>query len=912
MRPVIRTYFGRRTLPREVDEELAFHIDMRARQLMESGMLPDAAFDQAKRKFGDLGRVRDTCVTLDEERIRSMNRVSVLHDFRQDLTYATRMLRRAPAVSLVVILSLALGIGANTAIFSLVNAVLLEKLDVKAPDELLVLGDPSRTGSMGFDTNPRTDLYNYQTYRRLVEQGGWVTGLAATGRVDRLDLRVDGARGDAERPRGRMVSGNYFEVLGVRPFLGRTFIGGEDDAVGGAPVVAISHGYWLRRFAGDSTVVGREVLINDARFSIVGVTPPSFTGEIVGQSTDVWIPVGMQAVLAPNRPILEDTQAYWLLLIGRRLHGVSFEQARSGFTDAVRRILAGQATIPVLAEQVRDLPVEVSPGARGLSRVRSTYRAPLLILLAGVALLLMIICANVANILMARAVARTREMSVRLAIGAGRGRLVRQLLTESLLLAALGAAAGLVVSTWMSRLLLVMAADGGSVLPLDTGIGLAALGFTTALSLTAVVVFGLMPALRASRVDVATAMRGSGKSLPGSGGMGQRNPLGRVLIAAQVAFSVVLIVGATLLVRSLQNLQRADTGLDRDRLLIVDVDANARGYAGARLATLATELRGKLAALPGVTAVSFGENGIFTGTESATNFGVPGFQAQQQADSVSYYDQIGPGFVAAMGARLLRGRDFSETDRDGSQPVVLLNESFSRHFFGDASPVGRSMRIGDSAFAEIVGVVADVKDHSLIGEARRRFYISYLQHPLGDAGALRLVIRAGGDPLRLIPAVRKSIGEVSADLPIRDIDPLSRLMRQSIREERLLATLAMVFGGAALLLAAIGLYGVMSYAVSRRAGEIGLRVALGAQRAAVIRMVLRDAMLLVGFGMLAGVPLTCGASQVIRNQLHGVGPTDPIAFLVALAVLALGAITAAFLPALRASRVAPVVALRAE
>jgi len=224
MRPVIRTYFGRRTLPREVDEELAFHIDMRARQLMESGMLPDAAFDQAKRKFGDLGRVRDTCVTLDEERIRSMNRVSVLHDFRQDLTYATRMLRRAPAVSLVVILSLALGIGANTAIFSLVNAVLLEKLDVKAPDELLVLGDPSRTGSMGFDTNPRTDLYNYQTYRRLVEQGGWVTGLAATGRVDRLDLRVDGARGDAERPRGRMVSGNYFEVLGVRPFLGRTFI----------------------------------------------------------------------------------------------------------------------------------------------------------------------------------------------------------------------------------------------------------------------------------------------------------------------------------------------------------------------------------------------------------------------------------------------------------------------------------------------------------------------------------------------------------------------------------------------------------------------------------------------------------------------------------------------------------------
>jgi predicted permease len=911
MRPVIRTRFGRRSVPGEVDDELAFHIDMRARQLIESGWPPDEALAEAKRRFGDMGEVRDNCVTYDEERLRSMNRINVVHDIRQDLAYAARMLRRGPVVSIVVILTLALGIGANTAIFSLVNAVLLRKLPVKAPDELLVLGDPVRVGGMGFDSNPRADLYSFATYRALVDQsGGWLSGLAAGGRVDRLQLRVDGARGEAERPRGRMVSGNYFEVLGVPAFLGRTFNKAEDDIVSGSPVVVISHGYWLRRFAGDSSAVGREVLINEARYTIAGVAAPSFTGEIVGESIDIWIPVSMQGVLSPNQLILNDPQVYWLLLLGRRLPGVSLEQARSGFTGAVRQVLESQQTVAALVNDARNLEIRVSSGARGLSRVRSTYRAPLLILTAGVGLLLLIICANVANILMARAVARTREMSVRLAIGAGRGRLVRQLLTESLLLAGLGAVAGLLVSSWMSRFLLVLAADGGTPLPLDTGVGIAALGFTSALGLVAVVAFGLMPALRASRVEVADAMRASGKALTGSG-MGQRNPLGRLLIASQVALSVILIVGAGLLVRSLQHLQRTETGVDRDRVLVVDVDANARGYEGARLTALGSELQARLARLPGVVGASFNENGIFTGTESATNVGVPGYEPRQRSDSISYYDQIGPGFIRATGARVTRGREFTETDREVSSPVIMVNESFSRHYFNDANPVGRTIRIGDSTFAEIVGVVADVKDHSLVEAARRRFYLSYLQHPLGEPSLLRLLVKTQGDPLSFIPTVRKTIADLSADLPVRRIDPLSRLMRQSISEERLLATLTTVFGITALLLAGIGLYGVMSYAVSRRAGEIGLRVALGAQRGTVISMVLRDAMLLVGIGIAVGVPLTFGASRIIRNQLH-VGPADPVAFVVALGVLMLGSIAAALLPALRASRVAPIVALRSE
>jgi predicted permease len=313
----------------------------------------------------------------------------------------------------------------------------------------------------------------------------------------------------------------------------------------------------------------------------------------------------------------------------------------------------------------------------------------------------------------------------------------------------------------------------------------------------------------------------------------------------------------------------------------------------------------------GVVAVSFNENGIFLGTESATNLGIPGFESRTQTDSVAYYDQVGPGFVQATGARLLRGRDFNDTDRREAARVVMLNESLARYYFGNESPVGRTIRLGDSAYAGIVGVIADVKDQSLVGAARRRFYIPYLQTTLGDARLLRLIVRTSTDPARMRPSIQKAIADVNADLPIRSLPTLGGLMRQSIREERLLATLALVFGAAALLLAAVGLYGVMSYAVSRRAGEIGIRVALGAHRGAVIRMVLRDALVLVAIGVAAGVPLTVGASRIIRNQLHGVAPTDPFAFSIAIGVLVLGALAAALLPALRASRVAPVVALRA-
>ena len=840
-----------------------------------------------------------------------MDRANLLQDLRQDLNYAARMLRRTPVVTLVVVLTLALGIGANTAMFTLVDAVLLRTLPVASPDELIVLGNPAAVGSMSYSDLPDDRLFSVLTWRRLQADRALVSGLAATGRPERIELRPDGASG-VERPRGRVVSGNYFQVLGVPAFLGRTFLPGDDDMVGGAPVVTISHGYWLRRFAGDSSVVGRDVLINDARFTIVGITPPGFHGEIVGQQTEIWLPLAMHPVLWPNVPLMEDSQAFWLLLVARLQPGVSVEQARSGFNTTIKGILASQVTDPGILEAVDDLSIPVSSGARGLSRVRESYRTPLLILMTGVGLLLLIICANVGNILMARALARSREMSVRLAIGAGRGRLVRQLLTEGVLLAAMGAAGGLLLAQWGSHLLIALAADGGTTIPLDTGLGPVPLGFTVALSCVAVLVFGLTPAMRASGVDLASALRSSTRAL--ASGMGQRNPLGRVMIAGQVALSVVLLVGAGLLVRSLQHLQTADTGVVRDALLVVDLDAVSRGYEGERWHELRANLAERFRAVPGVDAVTTTENGLFLGTESATSVAVPGFESATSRDSVSYYDVVGPRFASTIGATILRGRDVTEQDRAGTSPVLFVNETFARFYFGESDPVGRIIRVDDTIDAEIVGVVRDVRDRSLTDPSRRRFYAAVAQRVLGDGSAMRYVIRAAGDrdPASLVAPVRQAVAAMDPDLPIDEVVPLARLMRQSVREERLLARLAAVFGGAALLLSAIGLYGVMNYAVTRRSNEIGLRVALGAQRGMVVGMVLRDALVLVGIGILVGVPLTLAASRVIRNQLHGIAATDPTAFGAALVVLGIGALAAALLPALRASRVEPLVALRSE
>jgi predicted permease len=581
----------------------------------------------------------------------------------------------------------------------------------------------------------------------------------------------------------------------------------------------------------------------------------------------------------------------------------------------IHESMATYPTEPGNGAVYRKVRTWVSSGEKGLSAVRVVYTAPLLTLMIGVALLMLIICANVANLLLARAVARGREMSVRLAIGARRARLVRQLLTESLVLGVLSAASGLVLAWWGSRAILVLAADGATAISLDTHLDLPVLGFTVGVTILAVVLFGLAPALRATRIDLAAAMRAHARSLTGAGGAGRfRLPAGKLLVAGQVGLSLVLLVGATLLARSLQRVEGVDTGLDRDHLLIVGVDALDKGYRGDRLAALIADLSGRFARVHGVAAVSWSQNGIFTGSDGTAALKVPGFSSKDPADSNVHYDFVGAGYVRAIGGRLLRGRDITEQDIEHTPSVAVVNETMARFYFGTLDALGKRIYFDDTTVTTIVGVIADVRDHNLTQPVPRRAYAPYAQQLTGNDQPDQLVfeVRSTGEPAAIAAGIRKAIVAADPSLPIAGIVPLSQAMHVSVRQERLLARLASGFGVLALLLASLGLYGVMTYAISRRTGEFGLRVALGAQRGDVIRLVFRDALTVVASGVAVGVPLALASTRLLRSQLHGMDAADPASMALALGVLAASAIVAALIPSLRAARVEPLEALREE
>jgi predicted permease len=841
----------------------------------------------------------------------------MLGELTQDVVYSLRTLRRNAGFTAVVVSALALGIGANTAIFTLIDAVLLRQLPVTHPEQLVVVGNPARTGGMSYGS-ARTDMLSYPLYRDIRAHNDVFTDVLATGRAGRLDAYVDSASQELEHPRGRYVSGNYFSVLGVTPMAGRAFDTHMDDVTGSSPAVVISHGYWTRRFHNDRSAIGRPITIGGIKLTVVGVMPSSFTGEVVGDSPDLWLPLSMFDALHPHRMSLDDRSASWLLLMGRLKPGVTLAQAQQRIPDVFKQqVIANSSSQLVHDFEAGEHKYYVADGSKGLSRVRDSFHAPLLTLMFGVALLLCIICANVANLLLARAVTRGREMSVRLALGADRSRLVRQLLTESGVLAMLSALVGLIVAWWGSRVLLTMAADGGTM-TLRLGMDLPVLAFTVATSVLAVALFGLAPALRASRVDLASTMRASSSAIAGSAlgrrGLG-RSP-GALLVAAQVALSVVLLMGATMLVRSLRNAQTTDVGLDRDHLVVVDVDATARGYTNARIGQLAQRLRERLAAVPGVAAVSFSENGIFSGTDSHTSLQIPGFQARQEADTVIGYDMVGAAYLKAIGAKVIAGRDI-ETRDEGSLPrVAVVNHSLADFYFHGQNAVGKYLRFNDSVNVQIVGVAADTHDQDLRGKPDRRAYFPFVHAPdslnLGWPGSVRFEVRTSGDPKALVQPLRRAALSLDPALPIDGVDPLTQLMKDSISEERLLAKVATAFGVLALLLAAIGLYGVMTYAITRRTSEIGLRIALGAQRSNVVSMVLFDALRVVAVGVVVGVPLALVAVRLLRTQLFEVALVDPASIVVAVVVLTVSAVVAVLLPARKAASVSPNVALRAE
>ncbi|MGE0813813.1 MAG: ABC transporter permease [Vicinamibacterales bacterium] len=843
----------------------------------------------------------------------------------QDLRYAVRTLARAPGFTAVVVLTLALGIGANTAIFTLLDQVVLRPLPVAPARALVQLDGPG--AFMGYTELDRA--FSYPMYRDL-EAG---SGEALQALVARGPASVTFRAGeDSERIVAELVSGNLFPALGISPAVGRLFTPEDDVTPGGHPFVVLSDSFWRRRFDADPRVVGEAVVVNSTPMTVIGVAPPGVTGLLANEQPAIFVPLTMKLEMEPTGQPVTDRRFRWLNIVGILRPGVTPAAAKAALDVRYQQVNLGElASEPRFAQasenfrrQFAAKTLVVRDASRGLSDVRGALGTPVVVLMGMVGLVLLIACANVANLMLARATGRQREMSVRLALGADRWRLVRQTLVESAVVAALGGAAGALAAVWLGDALL-------NVLPLDPSVTLTTspdlrvVAFTLTATVLTVVLFGLAPALRGSAFDVNRALK---EEASAAGGGVQHARLRRSLVVAQVALSTLLVAGAGLFVRSLVNLQRLGPGFDTDHLVTFSLDPSLSSRSQTAIKQLFGRLQADLAGQPGVTSVSMSDVGVLTGNRSARTIRVQGYEARQGEDMNPWTLAVGPRFFATLGVPLVAGRDFTERDAEGAPFVAIVNETFARYYFGGENPIGR--RIGFSAYddparMEIVGVVKDT-NYSQIrpGEAGesdglrastdgvpRIVYTPYAQEEALAEMTYYLRTTAAAAPG--VPALaREAVARIDRGLPIFRMTTMATTVARSLAVERMLALLSMLFGGLATVLAAIGLYGVMSYAVIRRTREIGIRIALGAGSGDVLTMVLREVGLLTAIGIAVGLPGAYALGRAARAQLFGLTPLDPPSLVGAAVLLAVVGALAGYLPARRAASTEPLLALRTE
>ena len=805
----------------------------------------------------------------------------------QDLRYALRMLRQSPGLTAVAALSLALGIGANTAIFSLMDAVLLRMLPVERPAEL-----------------ERIDfVFSYPIFRELRQRNHVFSGMFGRHAVPvSLVSAVRTEPGVAE-----LVSGNYFSVLGVHPTLGRTLTDGDDQAPMAHPVAVLSYNYWRRRLTADPAIVGKTVRINGYPFTIAGVGPPGFLGVEVGSAPDVWVPMMMQPLIfGMGRQAFDQVNWGWMTVMGRRAPGISETQAQAALNVSFQQIIQELAGAQKFTGRA-GVSIRLEPGGKGLSRLRSQFENPLYVLMAMVALVLLIACANIANLLLARSAARRREIAVRLALGAGRMRLVRQLLTESTLLGILGGALGICFSAWGVRLLLTFLPVSRLPLSLEAQVDGRVLAFAMATSILTGLLFGLAPAIQATRPDLTSSLKNEGTAFnPGS----RRFELRKILVVSQMALSLLLLVGASLFLRTLRNAAAIDLGLNTANVLMASVDASLNGYTPVKAAELYRQLEARLRESPGVQAVGASESTLLSGESSQVGMRVPG-RADPAGGRSILMNRVGGDFFAATGINFLRGRGFGLQDAPSTGRTAIINETAARDFFGDEDPVGRKVRLGGDNSVEIIGVVRDSRYRSVRETTPRIAYFTF-QQDQGAVGARTYYLRTAGDPIGFIAVLRRELQGLDKDLPLYNVKTFLDQKNESLSRERLIATLSGFFGVLALLLASIGLYGVTAYGVLRRTREIGIRMSLGAQRGIILRMILKDCLVMVAAGVAVGLPLSLWLSKIVSSQLFGVAPGDVASIGGAALILTVVAAFAGYLPALRASRVDPMVALRYE
>jgi predicted permease len=828
--------------------------------------------------------------------------MSSLEQFAQDVQYALRIIRRNPAFATVAVLTLALAIGINSAIFSLFDAVLLRLLPVHDPQQLYLLQE---TGP-----NANSEAVSFPMFQRCRNALKGTAEILALTRPAPFHIRVAGSA--VEPVTGQLVSGEFFTVLGVRPALGRLLTPDDNRFLGQHPVLVISYSYWQRRFSGNPSVLGSTFPLNGAHFSIVGVAEPGFSGVSVGESPDVWLPLLMQSEVryAQNawssnadtrKPWPPQEGIRWLDAVVRVpdshavqaveamlnvLHRQDMEQLGRSHNERERRLLLE-----------RHLSLE--QGAQGFSTPRRRFSRPLRVLMTMAGLVLLIACANIANLLLGRAMARRREIAIRLSIGAGRFRLIRQLLTESIVLALLGGILGVLIAAWSNRALPRLFSIDVNLL-LDYRL----LAFTASLSLMTGILFGVAPALRITRIEPGVAM----KSGAFAAGPGRRLTMGRTLVVVQVAFSLLLVSGAGLLARTLWNLLQMDLGFNREHVLTVRIDPRSAGFTAAQLPSLYAQMVERVRAVPGVQSAGIALSSIAGGGTISSGINVPGYTPDPRENMSIDENYTDPGYFETVGMRLLDGRDFDARDTERAPRVAVINETMARHYFGARSPIGRHYGYGSTQF-EIVGVVRDAKVRGPRSPLRPMAYRPIRQE-MDYARSLEVCTQ--GDPRAVASEIRKVIAGLAPDLPIQDVATLAERVNRLLAQERLIAELTGLFGLLGLLLECIGIYGLISYAVARRIPEMGIRMALGARRASVVWLVLREALILVLIGLVIGIPLVSAAARLVTSLLFGVSPTDP-ATLAATAVLMLSiAIVAAYLPARRASRVDPMGALRYE
>src|SRR5215831_19141161 len=895
----LRSVLGRKRLESDLEAEVNSHLEMLAEENIRAGMSPKEARRAARREFGGIEQTKES--------YRDRRGVPFLEALLQDLRYALRMFRRNPGFTAVVVLTLALGIGANTAIFSLMNAVLLQSLPVRNPSELVVVqyNDPQ--------SGRENEDFSYPMYQAFRDKNSVFSGVFCRSGVDFNATYT----GQSERAAGEMVSGNYFDVLGVQPWIGRLFTQEDDRLPGAHPVAVLSYGYWQTRFGGDTAILGKEILLDTRPMTVIGVTPPDFYGTEIALSPQIRVPMMMATVFKPvpaNR--LQSPRHRWLTIMARRMPGVTIARAQAAsdvlYHQVLEEELNGLGSKVSEHDKQRALSsrIVLQNGRQGFTHLQAEMGRPLILLFGVTAIVLLVACANIANLLLARSAKRKKEVAVRLAIGAGPRRLIRQWLTESVLLALLGGAAGILLGVWLSQGLIRFLPASVRValkVPMDARV----LGFSLLASIATGLLFGLAPAIQISRSSVTAAMHdrvslGSSES--------RTFTLRSALVFAQVALSLPLLIGAGLFLHSLQNLRGINLGFVKENVFLANLNPSLNGYTTNRIRTLYGDLLARVRSLADVRAASLATSSPISGGWDQLSVKVEGYQSSPDENMSPNAAVVSPGYFATLGIPFIAGRDFTEQDNTSRTNAVIVNQTFARYFFGNSSPIGKHMTTNDEPGApldmEIVGLVEDAKYVRLNEKPRRHFYAALAQAPrLFD---MTLQVRTTGDPRRIADLIRGQVRELDPNLPIYAATTLQVQIDDSLTGERLTTWLSSAFGILATLLAALGLSGVVAFSVARRTQEVGVRVALGARPSDILRLILSQTALPVLLGLAVGLAGAFAVSRLLTGMLYEVRPSDPLTYAAASLLLGGVAALAAYWPARRAAKIDPVTALRFE